>query len=320
MTITRNFSVLANGAGSANTLSLGGATLGSNALAVTGTIAGSGNLTLTNTTAVGFTAAATANSISPYLVLASNNRTWWTAAVDTGADASFKIGTGATIGSNTCLTIAPTTQLVTVAAGLTVTGTLTAVGRITQSLSPVAAEYALRSTGQTTGWIAIDMANTGGDYIIAGENSTGNNIIAGDSAYDMCVRGPSGISFSANAGATQHMRLSSAGGLTVANTVTAPTVYSSSGVTAVTSGTTGTITSLSAAIGTYFITASFNFGVTGYSAASIVCVNGSSGQQVGSFGSTTVGVALSMSTLNVQISLPAVGGTQNCSWNILRIA
>ena len=39
MTITRNFSILANGAGSANTLSLGGATLGSNALAVTGTTA-----------------------------------------------------------------------------------------------------------------------------------------------------------------------------------------------------------------------------------------------------------------------------------------
>lgn len=45
MTITRNFSVLANGAGSANTLSLGGATLGSNALAVTGTTALSGLLT-----------------------------------------------------------------------------------------------------------------------------------------------------------------------------------------------------------------------------------------------------------------------------------
>ena len=39
MTITRNFSTLANGAGSANNLSLGGATLGSNALAVTGTTA-----------------------------------------------------------------------------------------------------------------------------------------------------------------------------------------------------------------------------------------------------------------------------------------
>ena len=45
MTITRNFSTLANGAGSANTLSLGGATLGSNALAVTGTTALSGLLT-----------------------------------------------------------------------------------------------------------------------------------------------------------------------------------------------------------------------------------------------------------------------------------
>jgi len=133
MTITRNFSVLANGAGSANTLSLGGATLGSNALAVTGT---------------------------------------------TNLSSSLTIG-----------------------------------GRFTQSLSPVAAEYALRSTGQTTGWIAIDMANTGGDYIIAGENSTGNNLIVGDSAYDMCIRGPSGIAFSANAGATQQMRLTSAGNL-----------------------------------------------------------------------------------------------------------
>jgi hypothetical protein len=45
MTITRNFSVLANGAGSANNLSLGGATLGSNALAVTGTMSLSGLLT-----------------------------------------------------------------------------------------------------------------------------------------------------------------------------------------------------------------------------------------------------------------------------------
>jgi hypothetical protein len=106
------------GSASATSLAIGGATIGSNALAVTGTIAGSGNLTLTNTTAVGFTAAATANSISPYLVLASNNRTWWTAAIDTGADASFKIGTGATIGSNTCLSIAPTTQAVTLSGNL----------------------------------------------------------------------------------------------------------------------------------------------------------------------------------------------------------
>ena len=48
MTITRNFSVLANGAGSANNLSLGGATLGSNALAVTGTASISGGAYISN--------------------------------------------------------------------------------------------------------------------------------------------------------------------------------------------------------------------------------------------------------------------------------
>ena len=50
MTITRNFSILANGAGSANTLSLGGATLGSNALAVTGTSTFSSTVTHSGTT------------------------------------------------------------------------------------------------------------------------------------------------------------------------------------------------------------------------------------------------------------------------------
>ena len=48
MTITRNFSVLANGAGSANNLSLGGATLGTNALAVTGTASISGSAYIGN--------------------------------------------------------------------------------------------------------------------------------------------------------------------------------------------------------------------------------------------------------------------------------
>ena len=101
-----------------------------------------------------------------------------------------------------------------------VTGAATFNGRITQSLTPSSAEYALRSIGQTTGWIALDMSNTGGGYIIAGENSTGNNLIVGDSAYDMVIRGPSGISFSANAGSTQHMRLSSAGLLGIGKTPT----------------------------------------------------------------------------------------------------
>ena len=53
MTITRNFSILANGAGSANTLSLGGATLGSNALAVTGSSLFPGSTTITSAGLVG---------------------------------------------------------------------------------------------------------------------------------------------------------------------------------------------------------------------------------------------------------------------------
>ena len=90
-------------------------------------------------------------------------------------------------------------------------GAITSTGRISQALAPVSGEFALRSTGQTTGYIAVTMENTGGSYIVAGENSTGNNLIIGDSAYDMVIRGPSGISFSANAGATQQMRLDSSG-------------------------------------------------------------------------------------------------------------
>jgi hypothetical protein len=81
MTITRNFSVLANGAGSANNLSLGGATLGSNALAVTGTAAISG--------------AATAASInfggSTLSVYATGS---WTPTDGSGASLSFTSAAG----------------------------------------------------------------------------------------------------------------------------------------------------------------------------------------------------------------------------------
>jgi hypothetical protein len=165
------------GSASATSLAIGGATIGSNALAVTGTTALSGLLTA-------------AGGISSTLVTDATSAT-------TGS-----IITAGGISTQKALWVGTTSQHV---------GAATFNGRITQSLSPVTAEYALRSTGQTTGWIAIDMANTGGDYIIAGENSTGNNLITGDSAYDMVIRGPSGISFSANAGATQQLRLTSAG-------------------------------------------------------------------------------------------------------------
>jgi len=125
-----------------------------------------------------------------------------TLTTDATSSTTGSIITAGGISTQKALWVGTTSQFV---------GAATFNGRISQSLAPVATEYALRSTGQTTGCITIDMANTGGDYIIAGENSTGNNLIAGDSAYDMVIRGPSGISFSANAGVTQQLRLTSIG-------------------------------------------------------------------------------------------------------------
>jgi hypothetical protein len=162
-------------------LALGGATIGTNALAVTGTTALSGLLTA-------------AGGVSSTLTTDATSAT-------TGS-----IITAGGISTQKALWVGTTSQHV---------GAATFNARITQALTASAAEYALKSSGQTTGWIAIDMANTGGDYIIAGENSAGNNLISGDTAYDMVIRAPSGIAFSANAGTTQHARLTSAGAFLV---------------------------------------------------------------------------------------------------------
>jgi hypothetical protein len=75
-------------------------------------------------------------------------------------------------------------------------------------------EFALRSTGATTGYNIVSITNTGGNAAFGQENNTGNNLIAGDSGYDTIIRGPSGLAFSANAGANLHMRISSAGNIT----------------------------------------------------------------------------------------------------------
>jgi len=134
-----------------------------------------------------------------------------TLVTDATSATTGSIITAGGISTQKALWVGTTSQLV---------GAATFNARINQSLTASAAEYALKSSGQTTGWIAIDMANTGGSYIVAGENSAGNNLITGDSAYDMVIRGPSGISFSANAGSTQHMRLTSGGSLCVNATST----------------------------------------------------------------------------------------------------
>jgi hypothetical protein len=78
----------------------------------------------------------------------------------------------------------------------------------------------LRLTGTTTDANAMVVTNTGGTGVFGMENSTGNNQIAGSTGYDLIVRGPSGIAFSANSGSAMQMRLSSTG-LAVTGTLSA---------------------------------------------------------------------------------------------------
>ena len=105
---TRTLDVTGTGAISTS-LAIGGATIGTNALAVTGASAFSGNITASNAGAVQIIAQSTTNSTYPTMYLKANNRSWWTSALDTGTDANYTIGIGATPGTNPLLTIAPTT-------------------------------------------------------------------------------------------------------------------------------------------------------------------------------------------------------------------
>jgi hypothetical protein len=86
----------------------------------------------------------------------------------------------------------------------------------------------LRLTGTTTDANAMVVTNTGGTGVFGMENSTGNNQIVGSTGYDLIVRGPSGIAFSANNGSAMQMRMSSTG-LAVTGALSSTTGFYSSG-------------------------------------------------------------------------------------------
>ena len=67
---------------------------------------------------------------------------------------------------------------------------------------------------------AFSFVNTGGTSYIGAESSGGGSLVTGDTGYDLVVRGPSGITFSANNGASPNMRITS-GGAVYINTVSA---------------------------------------------------------------------------------------------------
>ena len=108
---------------------------------------------------------------------------------------------GGTVGASTANTGAFTT--------LSATGDLTASGG--NILSTSGGGIPIRVSGATTGFSTIRIGNSGGDVLFGQENSTGNNLIIGDAAYDTVLRCPSGLAVSANGGTNMHMRLSSTG-------------------------------------------------------------------------------------------------------------
>jgi hypothetical protein len=83
-------------------------------LDVTGAGTFSGVVSTTSASSIGFLAQTTANSVHPYFRWVGNNRSYWAAAIDNGTDdATFKIGSGNTIGSNSLFTIDSATNTAT---------------------------------------------------------------------------------------------------------------------------------------------------------------------------------------------------------------
>jgi len=122
-------------------------------------------------------------------------------------------------------------------AALTIT-TLSASDII--STSCVGNTYPLRAGGAATTAIAVKLANTGGDAIFGMENSAGGNQIVGSTGYDVIVRGPSGIAFSANAGSAMQMRLST-NGLAVVGVFSATGAITGSNLSGINTGDQTTV-------------------------------------------------------------------------------
>lgn len=143
-----------------------------------------------------------------------------------GTTGVYSSGATAPIPNSVALYVAGASIATATSTGLAVTGALSASGTSTQAAINASGVVTLSSnngiplrlSGATTGTNVLRASNTGGEALFGQENSTGNNLIIGASAYDTVVRGQSGLAFSANAGGAMQMRLSSTG-LTVTGTL-----------------------------------------------------------------------------------------------------
>ena len=154
-----------------NVLIQSGGTFSNNGarLQVSGTGRFTDIVTVISSSSTGYVAQTTANSVYPYFRWIANNRSYWAAAIDSGTDATFKIGGGNTIGSSPFLTIDSGTNASTFTTTLAVTGEATFSSSVNlTSIFPV-----LTVQGTASG------IHTGSSWSVsANQDGTGRTIIA----------------------------------------------------------------------------------------------------------------------------------------------
>jgi hypothetical protein len=103
----------------------------------------------------------------------------------------------------------------------------------------------LKTANAGTNAVFHTFLNTGGTYYIGAEQSGGGNIVTGDGSYDLVLRAPSGITLSANNGASPNMRITSGGNVGIGTT--APFQESANRTVLSVNGTTNAIINLGSA-------------------------------------------------------------------------
>ena len=160
----------------------------------------------------------------------------------------------------------------------------------------------LRLTGTTTDANAMVVTNTGGTGVFGMENSTGNNQIAGSTGYDLIVRGPSGIAFSANNGSAMQMRISSAGAAITGTLSATGNISTTGGDVLIRGAAGGFITQNGGAGGLYFANTGtstiMRFFVTNGAAASVTALTLAADTGAATFASSlsTTGITMGSGT------------------------
>ena len=159
-------------------------------LASAGAATFSSSVTASASTTTGFIAQTTANSVYPYFRWVANNRSYWSGAIDNGTDATWQLGNGNTVGSNTLMTVVASSGN---------------VGIGTTSPSSISG-YTILSLNNATngGLLDLQQGGTSYGYIYAGPSYV--NIQTVNSAY---------LQF--QSGSTNTMRITSGGLVTIGN-------------------------------------------------------------------------------------------------------